>query len=306
MGSGRWDPSAYATYSARTIDKPVKDVFSRSSTHKDLDPKGVIVRESRDSADNPLSSPIIVALDVTGSMGEIARKLATEGLGTLFQEILDRKPVTDPHMMFMAVGDVKYDDASLQVSQFEADSRIIEQLSNIYVESGGGGNHTESYNLPWYFAAFHTSIDSFEKRGKKGYLFTVGDEEAPLPLQPSEIKQVTGDEAATAMDNRELLDTVSRMYHVFHIVVEQGNHARHSLKAVMQSWTDTLGQRVLRLADYTKLSEVIVSTIQVIEGADKAAVAASWKGDTSLVVAQAIDGLVPAVAGGTPTGVHRF
>ncbi|HAO33838.1 MAG TPA: hypothetical protein DCQ84_12920, partial [Candidatus Competibacteraceae bacterium] len=60
--------------------------------------------------------------------------------------------------------------------------RIARQLRRLWLEKGGGGNACESYTLPWYFAATHTAIDCFEKRGKKGYLFTVGDEEPPLEL----------------------------------------------------------------------------------------------------------------------------
>lgn len=59
---------------------------------------------------------------------------------------------------------------------FEADIRIARQLEKLWLEKGGGGNCCESYTLPWYFAALHTAIDWFEKRGQKGYLFTVGDE----------------------------------------------------------------------------------------------------------------------------------
>lgn len=35
---------------------------------------------------------------------------------------------------------------------------------------------TESYELAMYFMARHTSIDCYEKRGKRGYLFMIGDE----------------------------------------------------------------------------------------------------------------------------------
>lgn len=51
-------------------------------------------------------------------MGMIADSLARDGLGILFNEILDRKPVTDPHLMFMAVSDAYCDNYPLQVSQF--------------------------------------------------------------------------------------------------------------------------------------------------------------------------------------------
>src|SRR5713101_1766112 len=147
MGSGHFDASAYRAFSATTKGKTTDDIYAARTINKNLDPKGVKIRESRDSADNPQATPIIVAIDVTGSMGIIADVLAREGLGTLFNELIDRKPVTDPHLMFMAVGDANCDAAPLQVSQFEADNRIVEQLTQIFLEHGGGGNNFESYNL---------------------------------------------------------------------------------------------------------------------------------------------------------------
>jgi hypothetical protein len=236
----------------------------------------------------------------------LADKLAREGLGTLFTEMLDRKPISDPHLMFMAIGDATCDQAPLQVSQFEADIRIVEQLAGIYLEGHGGGNGFESYNLPWYFAAYHTSIDSFEKHGRKGYLFTVGDEEYPDDLTPEQIMRVCGDEVQGPISNKDLLAAAERMYHVFHIVVEEGNHARRHLDKVLTSWGANLGQRVLRLSDYTKLSEVIVSAIQIVEGADAAVVAKSWSGDTALVVANATRGLSAGGLAKVAPGVVRF
>lgn len=51
----------------------------------------------------------------------------------------------------------------------------------MYVERGGGGNNGEmSTALVWY-VAHHVVTDAWEKRGKKGYLFLVGDECA-LPV----------------------------------------------------------------------------------------------------------------------------
>lgn len=234
------------------------------------------MRESRDSEDNPNSTPIIVAIDVTGSMGIIADVLAREGLGTLFQEILDRKPITDPHLMFMAVGDANCDSAPLQVSQFEADNRIVEQLTQIYIEHGGGGNNYESYNLPWYFAANHTVHDSLLKRGKRGYLITVGDEEAPHALTRKQIEQFIGDTPEREQDSAEMLADAQRLYDVFHIIIKEGDYARRSLASVQETWRKLLGQHVIELSDHKKLAETIVSTIEVVEGRDAATVTAKF------------------------------
>ena len=106
MGSGTFDAKTYRTFTDSVKHKSTDEIYSKH-LNDNLNPKGVMFRESRDSADNPQSTPVIVALDVTGSMGMIADVIAREGLGTLFTSILDRKPITNPHLMFMGVGDVK-------------------------------------------------------------------------------------------------------------------------------------------------------------------------------------------------------
>lgn len=291
MGHGSFSARDYKAYASTTIGKSTEEVYSARGMHESLNPRGVSIRESRDSDDNPNSTPLIVGLDVTGSMGILADVMAREGLGTLFNGILDRKPIPDPHVMFMAIGDANFDSAPLQVSQFEADNRIVEQLTQIYLEHGGGGNLFESYNLPWYFAAYHTDHDSLKKRGKRGYLFTVGNERAPGDLTAAQIKEFIGDDIQDATVNTaELLALAQRSYDIFHVVVEEGHHASRYLPEVLDSWTEMLGQRVIRLSDHKKLAETIVSAIEVTEGADAHTSAHSW-GPGGEIVHEAVKSL---------------
>jgi hypothetical protein len=288
MGGGRFDPKAYRAFTSSTVGKSTHDIYTARGIHANLNPHGVKVRESRDSTDNPNSTPLIVALDVTGSMGILADNIAREGLGILFTSILDRKPIPDPHVMFMGVGDANCDQAPLQVSQFEADKRIIEQLTQLFLEHGGGGNNFESYNLPWYFGAFHTVHDSLEKRGKRGYLFTVGDECAPEALTIEQIKRVCGDTIERELSTKDTLQLAQRLYDVYHVVIEEGNYASSALPKVLASWRELLGQKVIPLSDHRRLAEVIVSAIEVAEGRDAEESAKLWGDSKATVVHEAI------------------
>jgi hypothetical protein len=284
MGHGSWDAGAWSSYSTnKGYDKAThaKEIFKETKVNQMLDPKGVKIRESRDSVDNPNSTPIIVALDVTGSMGMVLKSMATTGLNTMVTSIHSKKPVSDPHVMCMGVGDVETDAGPLQVTQFEADLRIAEQLEKIWLEQGGGGNSYESYILPWYFAAFHTETDAFDKRGKKGYIFTVGDENPTPLLRADDLERVLGYKPQKDYHPKELLKLVSKKYEVFHIIVAEGSHYRSDGKTVMANWKGMLGQRALLLEDHTKMGELIISTMQVHEGSDPDDVAKAW-GDKEL------------------------
>lgn len=271
MGQGRWTADSFTTYASTTNYRAMsRDAVFSKSVQAELKTESIKVRESRDSADSPNSTPIILGLDVTGSMGEYAERIAKDELPKLMNAILEQSPVADPHLMFMAIDDVHaYSQVPLQVSQFEADIRILEQLRKIVLVGGGGGNKSESYDLAWYCAGMKTSIDSFEKRGEKGFLFTFGDEEAPYEtLSIAEQTQVFGAGQYIPMQPREILDAAKKMYNVFHIVIEQGSYARSRLDSVKKTWTDLLGNNVLFLKDFRNLSELVTSTIRIAKGED--------------------------------------
>jgi hypothetical protein len=283
MGGGTFDPGKYRSYASTTVGKTDAEVLTSKHIKAALNPKGVKIRESRDSDDNPKATPIAIFTDVTGSMGSLAALIARSGLGVLFESILDRKPVTNPHLMFGAIGDVSYDQSPLQVSQFEADNRIVEQLTETYIEGGGGGNGWESYELPWYFAAFHTEHDSLIKRGKRGYLFTVGDEPIGPGLRKDQIVRFLDDGAERDFTTAECLEAAQRKYDVYHIVIKQG-YAGHNMDGVLNTWKPLLKQHVIVLDDYTKLAETIVSTIEIAEGTDAHTSTAGWGAGAGVVL----------------------
>lgn len=287
MGHGKYTENSFKSYSTlkKYGEKTTAQIFDQSKLHKTMDPKGVI-RESRDSVDNPESTPIILAIDVTGSMGPVLGEIMAKkgAVDTLCNEVLTRKPITDPHLMCMGIGDAEIDSSPLQVSQFEADTRILEQLEKVWLERGGGGNSYEGYTLAWYFAAHKIVADCFDVRKKKGYLFTVGDEYPNPKLYRHDLVRIFGDsEVGTDIESKDLLELVLKKFHVFHVVVEQGNFAKGNSDLVVNKWNDLIGQRVIRLKNKDKLAETIVASIQMNEGMSPEDVIKSWNDPTGSV-----------------------
>jgi hypothetical protein len=206
-------------------------------------------------------------------------------------EIYKRKPVADPQVMFMGVDDLEV-HGHLQVSQFESDIRIAEQLELLWLENMGGGNDFESYSLPWYFLAHHTAIDCFEKRKQKGYAISIGDEEVNPNLDVDAMKSILGYRPQAdghKLPTKKILKDVEKMYNVIHIIAEEGSYARSHKNEVKTSWYDLLGpERVIMMPDYTKLSEIVISAIEISEGKDPDEVAKSWEDKKTVeVVAKA-------------------
>lgn len=299
MGNGRWDPTDWDTYARASVrGKSQTQVFTARGLDERFDPAKIIRRESRDSADNPRATPIMLMSDVTGSMGMIAHQLMQDGLNTIATEIYDRKPVTDPHILVGAVGDAWTDRAPLQVTQFEADIRLADQVRSLWIEGSGGGNNAESYGAAHLFAALKVSADAFTKRGEKGLLFTVGDEPVHDGMTREQIRRVFGLDVEADLSAMDILAMAQRNWDVFHIVLANEGYARHGLDRVLSSWKPLLPERTILLEDVGNLAETVVSLIQVSRGAAAADVAASWSGSTALVVGNALKGLPSAGGGG--------
>jgi hypothetical protein len=249
--------------SAFQHDAAVK-ASGRVVIHAAMDLKGKI-RESRDSDAHPKSHAIAVVFDVTGSMGGIPVILQKK-LGQLMRVLLTKNYVSDPQILFGAVGDASGyapDLVPLQIGQFESGLEMDDDLGKIILEGGGGGQNRESYELLPYVFARKTSIDCFEKRGDKGYLFTIGDERPYLHVSAAQVEALIGDKLEADITLEQMVKEVEAKYHWFHIVATTGTSQGCDAVGV---WKGFLGERVLELPDPAAVCETIAMTIGLVEG----------------------------------------
>lgn len=269
MGYTHWSNAAYASRqnhrrstgaSAFTYDADVR----RSGVvqvHPQMNPFGV-TRESRDSAAHPESVAIGVIFDVTGSMGNVPRVLQTK-LGSLMRLLIQRGYVAHPQVLFGGVGDAYCDRVPLQIGQFESGLEMDDDLGKLFLEGGGGGQVYESYELAAWFFARHTAIDCWEKRRKKGYLFTIGDEKPYGKVRAQQVRDLLGDELTRDQSTKRVFQAVQQRYEHFHIIPTNTAHGGNS--RIHDVWRGYLGERVLLLDDEAAVCETIALAIGLCE-----------------------------------------
>lgn len=249
-----------------------EQIFKSSYMLDEFNPAKIkLPREALDSSMSPKSRPFVLAEDVTGSMGRFLLELIQTQFPELIEKLLGRYSF-NPHLMFMGIGDVEVGDrAPLQVTQFESDLRMLEQLVKIWLEKGGGSNSYESYILAWYFCGKYCKIDSFDKRGEKGFCFTFGDEEPTPCLTARELKEVFGDR--DDLDTRTItatdcLEMASEKFYCYHIILP-GNNYRYSPYTVISKWKKLLGGHACVLEEYKYLPDLICAIVDMYEGVSK-------------------------------------
>ena len=288
MGRGSYtsaDWSKLKNSSKITEKSTAAQIFVSRQMEERFNPRFINVREARDSEDHPNSTPIMIGLDVTGSMGYLSAEIAKNGLNETMMKIYSTNPIEDPQMMFAAIGDVR-DAAPLQVTQFESDIRIAEQLLSLWLE-GQGADGPEDYQLLWYFAAKHVHTDAFEKHGKRGFLFTIGDADCHPDLTGANIKKIFDDNEGDITSAR-LAEMAGEKFEVFHIHIQ--SHTTH----VPPVFGQVLPGRVLCIPQtaVNTLPEIIISVMQLVNGEEEAKVVAQWSELAQPIVKNAVKDLV--------------
>lgn len=262
MGHGNYSHAAHAALIADRAARPGAEVFTQRSTHALMNPKGLTVRESRDSAEHPNSLGIVFALDVTGSMGDIPQILARKELPTFMKLLMDCG-VTDPQLMFMAIGDANSDAAPLQVGQFESTAELMDQwLTRSYLEGGGGGTGEESYELAFYVLAQHTDMDCWVQRKKRGYLFMTGDE-LPYPVvSRHHIEALIGEKLDEDIPIEEVIAAAAETHHLFFLIPDAQRRGWCESR-----WRELLGDQVICLASPDDACAVAAGIVALTEKA---------------------------------------
>lgn len=266
MGGGSWTRNAFTSYATTKgysvsmdgvvtgMSSNVQDNFKSKMLVADLNPKNVM-RECVDSVEHPNTKPVILALDVTGSMGKAAMEVAKQ-INVVMTKLYEN--IADVEFMVMGIGDLAYDCAPIQASQFESDIRIAEQLDKIYFEGGGGGNDYESYSAAWYFGLNHTKLDCWN-RGQKGVIITMGDEPMNPYLPKKALSAVTGDNLQSDVETAQLYANASEKFDIYHLYVKHGYGRYH--EAVHRTFGLLLDENHLKDTSIDKIADDIIDIV---------------------------------------------
>lgn len=258
MGGGSYSVSnSTARSTAMYAGRSSHQIFESRSMNNEMNPANTL-RECCDSEEHPNTIPIIIGLDVTGSMGYVPTQFIKEGMTTMMADLY-KAGMVDAQVLFMGIGDHECDRSPLQVGQFEADDQLLDKwLKNVYLESGGGGNGGESYLLAWKYAASNTRIDSFEKRGTKGFLFTIGDEPNLRTLPRRAQSEIFGSNGQYLEESdASLLEQAQESYNVFHIHTRETGRGR----SLDSRWREVLGDNLLIVENHTEIPTLIANTV---------------------------------------------
>ena len=256
-------------------DPAIKSGKVVASVDPGLDPFGVKMRESRDSDEHPVALPVGVILDMTGSMGSVPR-IIDDSLNKLMGTFLGDKASGKkylgeayPAILIGAIDDYfaqSYYDGkgALQVGQFESGLELEDNLGKLWFTANGGGNEGESYDLALYFFARHTAHDHFDKRGRKGYLFLIGDEPFFEKVSKEAVRDVIGDKLERDIPIGTILKEVQERYHVYFILPKLTSGWTDKR---MKCWSDLLGEEhFIKLEDPKEICVLMASLVAANEG----------------------------------------
>ena len=271
MGSGSFTSASYCFYNTsmgKSMDLDTGRItdgqeFRAHRIDESLDPRNFKVRECVNSEEHPNTIPVILALDVTGSMGAACMETA-QALGVIITNLY--KKYKDIEFCVMGIGDLAYDRSPIQMSQFESDVRIAEALDKIYMEHGGGGNRYESYTAAWYMGLHRTKLDCFDKQGRKGIIITMGDETLNPYLPVDKLNRAIDDSCQANVETKQLFEDASKKFDIFHIGISETSTYKYLEHEIKESFTAVLGQR-FKVSNINQLAQTIEDCItESIEG----------------------------------------
>lgn len=184
--------------------------------------------------------PIVVAVDVTGSMSTWPAEIF-DRLPLLYQTLSQYKP--DIEVAFAAVGDATCDRFPLQVTDFAKGIALEDSLAALHGEGGGGGGARESYELLGAYLKHRVRVPE----GVRPTLILYGDEGFYPAVDARQAKHVFG----MAVEEPSALDVwrdLAERWDVWHLR-KRYDSASHD-REILAQWTGALGaQRIVHLDD---------------------------------------------------------
>jgi hypothetical protein len=259
--TGDWEPApewkghdfsaAYAGYD-KHVGRSYDDAKASDKTVDDLVP----VSLATDS-----ESPMVIAIDVTGSMGEWPKVMfsklpylemeAKEYLGSTMQ------------ISWAGVGDVFSDQYPLQVRPFTSGPDLKTRMEELVIEGNGGSNYHESYDLA---ALYYARNVNMPKAVRPIFIF-IGDEGLYEQADKAGAAKWSRVNLSARLPLEQIVNELQQKFSVYVIRKPYGSHydRRRGTDApsaqdqtIHKQWVELLGaDHVVMLPDASRVVDVI-------------------------------------------------
>lgn len=202
-------------------------------------------------------SPLVLAVDVTGSMAEWPR-LIFEKLPLLYTEV--QRYLPNAEISFAAIGDATCDRVPLQAGDFNKGKELDAIVSSLYPEGGGGGGARESYELMAYYYLNNAEIP----KAKKPIFIFAGDEGFYDSIDSGLVKTYIGNDVAGSLSSMDVMAQLCKKYDTY-ILRKQYESSHESY--INEQWKNALGsQKVMKLDDPKRIVDCIIGIVASTAG----------------------------------------
>jgi uncharacterized low-complexity protein len=185
------------------------------------------------------ANPLIVAVDVTGSMANWPFEIF-DRLPLLYNTLSQYRE--DLEICFAAIGDAAVDRWPLQVTPFASGFDLEQLLASLFGE-GGGGDAPESYGL---FAQWVNTHVEIPKLAEKPFLIVFGDVTMHAQSPQGQIAHYLGDQVSGDVDAINAWNQVCKSWNTWFLRRPTGKPGDR----VDEQWGKAIGeQKILHIED---------------------------------------------------------
>lgn len=261
MGGGSYDRDVHTSSRSSggfAFSDASMDAVGASCADNALLPKNRFVRCTH-------QNPVVIDLDVTGSMGNWARTIYDK-MPMFFGQIVQQGYLPDLSISFAANGDAGSDRVPIQICDFAEGAALDGDLAKIYLECGGGGNGVESYQLMAWFYAHRCELLA----DADPYFFFLADEGVYEGVDPSEVSALFGESLPGRIGSHEVFATLKEKFHGNVFLIHKhycGDANSPANKQIVAQWENLLGDdHVLVLEDPKAVVDVMLGAIALSSG----------------------------------------
>jgi len=213
-------------------------------------------------------SPIVLAFDDTGSMGDWVIRTYEKLIMFYGQICIKNHLLPKPALSFCAFADAGNGDRyPFQMTNFARGDTLDSNIESIWLPAVngvdyGGGNKVESYEMVAYFYLYHCLL----KAAENPFFFMTGDEGYYPKIKRDLVKRHFGSvKSGASLDSLTVLRELAKKFECFLLRKKYFNDDYES--RIHQSWIEAWGpQKILMMTEPKQIVDTMIGAIALKQG----------------------------------------